>query len=142
VGLVNVSGNNCDLQLVFDGGSLGNPGKGYGSFHLGDRNGFETIERLEFGNNVTNNQAEYCTFIAGIEAALNHAQQNGQSPMSTSICVKTDSKLVVEQVNGRWKVKHPELQPLCLRARQLLAEFGRMQLSWQPRSQTVKLLGH
>ncbi len=55
----------CDLMLVFDGGSLGNPGKGYGSFHLADRDGYETIERLEFGNNVTNNQAEYRTMIAG-----------------------------------------------------------------------------
>jgi hypothetical protein len=50
--------------------------------------------------------------------------------------------LVVEQVNGRWKVKHPDLQPLCLQARQLIARFGRRSLSWQPRAETVKLLGH
>ena len=132
----------CDLTLVFDGGSLGNPGKGYGSFHLADRAGFETIERLEFGNNVTNNQAEYRIMIAGVEAALRHCSRTGLNPMSQSICVQTDSKLVVEQVNGRWKVKHPDLQPLCLRARQLLSQFGWKRLTWQPRAETVKLLGH
>ncbi len=129
-------------MLVFDGGSLGNPGKGYGSFHLSSRDGFETIERLEYGNNVTNNQAEYRTMLAGVEAALQWTREHGRNPTNLSICIKTDSKLVVEQVNGRWKVKHPDLQPLCLRARQLLAQFGRKQLTWHPRAESVKLLGH
>lgn len=136
------SDNDCDINLVFDGGSLGNPGKGYGSFHLADRNGFESIERLEFGDDVTNNQAEYRTFIAGIEAAISHANARSLDPISQSICIKTDSKLVVEQVNGRWKVKHPGLQPLCAEARRLLSKFGRTELTWHPRDRTVKLLGH
>ncbi len=131
-----------DLKLVFDGGSLGNPGKGYGSFLLTGDNGFELLQRLDFGDKVTNNQAEYRTFIAGIEAALSHAESTQSSPMSQSIVVKTDSKLVVEQVNGRWKVKHPDLQPLCRRARDLLARFGTSDLSWHPRAESVKLLGH
>ncbi len=136
------SDKECDITLVFDGGSLGNPGKGYGSFHLADRTGFASIERLDFGDDVTNNQAEYRTFIAGLQAAIAHANTQDLNPMSHSICVKTDSKLVVEQVSGRWKVKHPGLQPLCLQARQLLARFGRSDIAWQPRSKTVKLLGH
>jgi len=129
-------------MLVFDGGSLGNPGKGYGSFHLAGSDGFEILERLEFGDNVTNNQAEYRTFIAGIEAAISHAESNGTTARSQSISVRTDSKLVVEQVNGRWKVKHPDLQPLCKQARELLARFGSSDLSWHPRAESVKLLGH
>ncbi len=136
------SAQQCDLTLIFDGGSLGNPGKGYGSFQLVDRDGFETIERLNYGDQVTNNQAEYRTLIAGVESALMHVRQQQRNPLTQSICIKTDSKLVVEQVNGRWKVKHPDLQPLCLRARKLLAEFGHMQLTWHPRAQSVKVLGH
>ncbi len=131
-----------DLTLVFDGGSLGNPGKGYGSFHLSGSDGYEILERLEFGDHVTNNQAEYRTFIAGIEAALSRAESTQSNTMSQSISVKTDSKLVVEQVNGRWKVKHPDLQPLCRRARELLARFGKTDLTWHPRAESVKLLGH
>lgn len=132
----------CDLTLVFDGGSLGNPGKGYGSFHLLGQDGFETLERLNYGDRVTNNQAEYRTLIAGVEAAVQRCRSAGRSPASMSICVRTDSKLVVEQVNGRWKVRHPELQPLCLQAQKLLGQFGRVQLSWHPRAESVKLLGH
>lgn len=142
MGTLSRAAKNCDLTLIFDGGSLGNPGKGYGSFKLSDHHGFEIIERLDFGDGVTNNQAEYRTFIAGIAAALNHVTRQRRSPESQTLCVKTDSKLVVEQVNGRWKVKHPALQPLCARAKELLARFGRTQLTWQPRAETVKVLGH
>ncbi len=136
------SNNDFDLKLVFDGGSLGNPGKGYGSFHLSGRDGYEVLERLEFGDNVTNNQAEYRTCIAGIEAAISRAESTGTNPMEQSISIRTDSKLVVEQVNGRWKVKHPELQPLCRRARELVARFGKTELAWHPRAESVKVLGH
>lgn len=142
MGILNRATKDCDLTLIFDGGSLGNPGKGYGSFMLSDRHGFEEIKRLDFGDDITNNQAEYRTFIAGIAAALNHVTEQRRPPESQSICVKTDSKLVVEQVNGRWKVKHPALQPLCTRAKELLARFGRTQVTWQPRAETVKVLGH
>ena len=131
-----------DLTLIFDGGSLGNPGDGYGSFHLSDRFGYATIERLQYGKNVTNNQAEYRTLIEGLKAALTHAQAENLQPAACSISVGTDSKLVVEQVNGRRKVRHANMQPLCLQAKQLLAQFGRSELTWHPRAVSVKVLGH
>jgi probable phosphoglycerate mutase len=130
------------MTLVFDGGSLGNPGDGYGSFHLSDRHGFSTIERLQYGTNVTNNQAEYRTLIEGLKAALAHAREHDLQPSTCSISVRTDSKLVVEQVNGRWKVRHAGLQPLCIQAKQLIAQFGRSELAWHPRAVSVKVLGH
>jgi probable phosphoglycerate mutase len=136
------SPSRCDLSLVFDGGSLGNPGKGYGSFHLADRHGFEILERLTYGDNVTNNQAEYRTLIAGVEASIERCRAAGYDPKALAICIKTDSKLVVEQVNGRWKVRHPELQPLCREGQRLLSRFGLVELSWQPRAETVRRLGH
>jgi ribonuclease HI len=131
-----------DLTLIFDGGSLGNPGDGYGSFHLSDRFGYATIERLQYGKNVTNNQAEYRTLIEGLKAALTHAHAENLQPAVCSISVGTDSKLVVEQVNGRWKVRHANMQPLCLQAKQLLAQFGHSELTWHPRAVSVKVLGH
>lgn len=131
-----------DLELIFDGGSRGNPGWGYGSFRLSDRDGHSEIKSLEYGDDVTNNQAEYRTFIAGLEAALEHARKNSQQPDRLTIAVRTDSKLVVEQVLGRWKVRHAELQPLAQRARQLVAQFGGADIAWQPRAKTVKVLGH
>ena len=131
-----------DLEIVFDGGSKGNPGLGYGSFLLRDRDGFSEITRLEYGDRVTNNQAEYRTFIAAMETALAHADARGWEPGALSLTVRTDSQLVVEQVCGRWKVRHPELQPLSNQARELLGRFGRPDIRWQPRAQTVRVLGH
>lgn len=131
-----------DISIVFDGGSLGNPGKGYGSFRLRDRLGHESFVKLDYGDNVTNNQAEYRTLLAALEQAGEHAKQNGWQPRQLNISVRTDSKLVVEQVCGRWKVKNLELQPLSRRARELCAQFGHCDLAWQPRQQTVKVLGH
>ncbi len=131
-----------DLQIVFDGGSLGNPGRGYGSFRLTDRAGHSEIVRLDYGDNVTNNQAEYRTLIASLEEAIRHAEAHGWRPEELHLSVRTDSQLVVEQILGRWRVRHPDLRPLHARARQLLARFGSKDVAWQPRRMTVQILGH
>lgn len=134
--------NDADLTIVCDGGSLGNPGKGYGSFRLTDRHGHNEITRLEFGPNMTNNQAEYRTLIAALEQALAHASDQQQQPANLRLQVLTDSQLLVEQVLGRWKVRNAGLQPLNARARELLAAFGSREVVWQPRAKTVRVLGH
>ena len=121
------------LTLVFDGGSLGNPGKGYGSFKLTGPGGLDEIVRLDLGNNVTNNQAEYRTLIAGLERAFDWAQRAGRDPHRLHVMVATDSKLVVEQMSGRWKVKHPDMRPLAMEANRL-APFGTT-YTWVPREQ-------
>jgi ribonuclease HI len=131
-----------DLDLVFDGGSLGNPGIGYGSFRLKDRTGYSEIVRLDFGDNVTNNQAEYRTLIAGLEAALGLADRLSQSAQVARLRIRSDSRLVVEQVLGHCKVRHPDLRPLNARARDLLSRFGSYDIAWQPRQVTVRILGH
>jgi ribonuclease HI len=130
------------IELVFDGGSLGNPGKGYGSFRLTvDGVDFE-IDELDFGDDVTNNQAEYRTLIEGLKEAINVVQRSDVQPGDVSIDIVTDSKLVVEQVNGRWKVKNAGLKPLQAEACRLLGHFGEPNLIWQPRAKTVRVLGH
>ena len=128
--------------LVCDGGSLGNPGQGYGSFRLSDSTHHQEIVRLDFGDGITSNQAEYRTLIAGIEGAVRQAATHGVRPECASLVIRTDSKLLVEQVAGRWKVRHPDLQPLHARARALLRQFGDWEISWQPRAETVRVLGH
>jgi ribonuclease HI len=130
------------LELVFDGGSLGNPGKGYGSFRLTVDGEHLSIEELDFGDNITNNQAEYGTLIEGLKVAIEYLQEHAVSPKAASIEILTDSKLVVEQVNGRWKVKNDGLKPLCAEARSLLGQFGNAKLSWHRRANSVKVLGH
>ncbi|MCM8749134.1 reverse transcriptase-like protein [Thermomicrobiaceae bacterium CFH 74404] len=136
------SDSRADLSLLVDGGSLGNPGRGYGSFRLADREGHEEIVRLEFGDQVTNNQAEYRTLIAALEAALAHALEHGWSPERLSLAIVTDSQLMAEQMSGRWRVRQPHLKPLYQRARALLQRFGRVEISWRPRREIVAVLGH
>jgi ribonuclease HI len=130
------------LALIFDGGSRGNPGQGYGSFRLSVNGVHLPVEELDFGDNITNNQAEYGTLIAGLERAFQYVRENGWSPEDVSIAVLTDSKLVVEQVNGRWKVKNAGLKPLQERARALIRQFGDARLEWHPRAESVRVLGH
>lgn len=131
-----------DLTIVCDGGSLGNPGKGYGSYRLADRTGASVIERLDFGPDMTNNQAEYRTLIAALEAALERAARHGWAAPELRLKVLTDSQLLVQQVLGKWKVRNAGLQPLNAHARELLARFGSRDVVWQPRAATVRVLGH
>ena len=61
--------NDADYTIIFDGGSRGNPGEGYGSYELRTR-AERQIERLTFGDHVTNNEAEYRTLIAALRDVL------------------------------------------------------------------------
>lgn len=129
----------ADFTIVFDGGSIGNPGRGYGSYQTVGRDGGATERRLEYGTGITNNQAEYRTLVHALEDL---AVRLGVDAAQTSIAVRGDSRLVIEQVGGRWKVKHPELQPLQRRAVELLRGFARSDVAWHPRQKSVRVLGH
>jgi len=125
--------------IVFDGGALGNPGRGYGSYHITANDGEVIHERLEYGDRVTNNQAEYRTLIEALES-LN--RRLGPDTSGTALLIRGDSQLVINQVLGRWKVKHPDLKPLHQRAVQLVSMFGSVDIAWHPRAMSVRLLGH
>ena len=133
----------ADYTLIFDGGSLGNPGPGYGSYVLiRNADGRQRLQRLDFGEAMTNNQAEYRTLIAGLEDLIGVIEQAGHDPAEVSIEVRGDSRLVLNQVAGKWKVKQPHLRPLRDRVRELLGRFGKSELLWQERAASVDILGH
>ncbi len=110
-----------------DGGSRGNPGPAaYGAL-LKDADTGEVI--AEDGQTIgvtTNNVAEYSGLIAGLKLAELYAP-------GADIEVRMDSKLVVEQMSGRWKIKHPGMRPLAMEANRL-APFGTT-YTWVPREQ-------
>lgn len=115
------------VVVVADGGSRGNPGPaGYGAAVL-DPAGTVLAERAAGLGRVTNNVAEYAGLIAGLEAAIEWGARR--------VDVRMDSKLVVEQMSGRWKVKHPDLRPLATRVAELVAELDEVTFTWVPRSQ-------
>ncbi|GAA3173963.1 MULTISPECIES: bifunctional RNase H/acid phosphatase [Streptomyces] len=98
------------LIVEADGGSRGNPGPaGYGAVVLDAATGEALAEAAEFLGTVTNNVAEYRGLVAGLRAA--HALDP-----AARIRVRMDSKLVVEQMSGRWQIKHPDMKPLAAEA--------------------------
>jgi probable phosphoglycerate mutase len=110
-----------------DGGSRGNPGPAaYGAVLRDARTGEVIAERGETIGVATNNVAEYRGLIAGLELAAEHAPD-------AEIEVRMDSKLVVEQMSGRWKVKHESMKPLAIQANRL-APPGTT-YTWVPRAE-------
>ncbi|WP_199433875.1 bifunctional RNase H/acid phosphatase [Qaidamihabitans albus] len=113
-----------------DGGSRGNPGPaGYGAVVKDAATGRVLAERRAGLGVTTNNVAEYRGLIAGLEAAAEAG--------ASTVDARLDSKLVVEQMSGRWKIKNAVLQPLALRARDLAAGFERIRYEWIPRAQNA-----
>jgi probable phosphoglycerate mutase len=119
------------LVVEADGGSRGNPGPaGYGAV-LTDADSGEVLHRegRSLGT-ATNNVAEYEGLLAGLRAARDvdpHAD----------IDVRMDSKLVVEQMSGRWKVKHEGLRPLASEAAELVRGLGSVRFTWIPRERNT-----
>ncbi|WP_334023821.1 bifunctional RNase H/acid phosphatase [Nocardia terpenica] len=111
-----------------DGGSRGNPGPaGYGAVVWDADRERVLAERKEALGVATNNVAEYRGLIAGLSAAAELGARE--------VDVRMDSKLVVEQMTGRWKVKHTAMIPLADQARRLAAGFDRVDFEWIPRAQ-------
>ena len=112
-----------------DGGSRGNPGPAsYGALVRDATTGAVIAQRGETIGRATNNVAEYSGLIAGLELYAEHTP-------GAALEVRMDSKLVVEQMAGRWKIKHPDMRPLADRARRL-APAG-TQWTWVPRAQNA-----
>lgn len=106
-----------------DGGSRGNPGPaGFGAVVRRADDGRVLAERSGGLGRATNNFAEYRGLIAGLRAA-------GELG-ATEAEIRLDSKLVVEQMSGRWKIKHPDLQPLAREATQLVFGFVSANFRW------------
>jgi len=116
------------LRLVVeaDGGSRGNPGVAAGGAVVLDaQTGVVLAEVGVYVGVATNNVAEYSGLIAGLEAAFDREA-------AAAVDVRMDSKLVVEQMTGRWKIKHPGMRVLALRA-QALIEGRDVTFQWVPR---------
>ncbi|MBX3013498.1 MAG: reverse transcriptase-like protein [Caldilineaceae bacterium] len=130
------------IAIVFDGGSRGNPGQGYGSYALYWPGEPAHVVRLRFGNQATNNEAEYDTLITALEAILKRLRDAGADPKTARLDVRGDSLLVINQVQGIWQCKEVRLQSRCQQARTLLQQFGEWRLQHHARNKSVEVLGH
>ncbi|MQS36955.1 reverse transcriptase-like protein, partial [Streptomyces katsurahamanus] len=109
-----------------DGGSRGNPGPaGYGAVVIDAASGETLAEAAEYIGVATNNVAEYKGLVAGLKAAY------ALDP-EAKVHVRMDSKLVVEQMSGRWKIKHPDMKPLAAQAARVFPASS-VTYEWIPR---------
>jgi probable phosphoglycerate mutase len=106
----------ADLVAYVDGGARGNPGPAGFGVRIERRDGTLVEEFAESIGVATNNVAEYRGLLAALEWARAHAHH--------ALHVRSDSLLMVQQMRGVYKVKHPGLQPLHAKARLLAHEIG------------------
>lgn len=111
--------------IHFDGGGQSpGPVKAACIVELSDGSTHEKVQLFDRGSH---NFAEYQALILGLRLARKHGAQE--------VVAKGDSTLVVKQVNGDWKTKHPTLQPLRAEVRELLAQFDHWRVEWIPREE-------
>jgi len=116
--------------LFADGAARGNPGPAGSGALLLDETGKPIAELTLSLGHATNNVAEYRALILGLEEARRLGIEQ--------IDVRMDSLLVVRQMQGLWKIKHPGLRPLALRAGALLAQFGQRTIEHIPREENSR----
>ena len=115
--------------LYSDGAARGNPGPAGAGAVLLDEDGHVIAELTKFLGVATNNVAEYTAFIIGLE----EAKRRGVDDLDA----RMDSLLVVEQMRGRWRIKHPNMKPLALRAGELFASFPKRTIAHVPREENT-----
>ena len=113
------------LRLHVDGASRGNPGEAGFGIHVTAPDGSEVAGLFGYLGTATNNVAEYQALLHGLRFALARGAR--------SVEVFSDSELLVRQIEGRYRVKHPGLQPLHREAQSLLARFEKWRVAHVPR---------
>jgi ribonuclease HI len=117
------------LVVHVDGGARGNPGPAAAAAVVSRPDGEVLDEAHQVLGVTTNNVAEYRGLLLGLERA--------RALGATEVEVVNDSELVAKQVNGAYKVKHPDMRPLHARAAAALAEFDRWTVRSVPRAQNA-----
>lgn len=111
-------------EIYIDGASRGNPGKAGAGILLID-SGNDSKEIKKYLGTCTNNHAEYLALITALETFRN--------PGDKSLRIYTDSQLVANQINGNWKVKHPDISKLHAKAKKLIDRFKSFSIHYIPR---------
>lgn len=114
------------LYINIDGAARGNPGPAAVGIVIADSAGLPLRECGECIGRATNNVAEYSALLRGLELALELG--------GTSLEVRSDSELLVKQMNGLYRVKNEQLLPLYQAARQACQDFAAVRIQHVPRS--------
>lgn len=119
--------------IQFDGGAKPNPGQAYGSYQITGCYKAKKL-RIPYGF-ATNNEAEYLALISALEDLILHSK-------ATEVDIISDSELVVNTIQLKWKCRKPHLAVLRDRILLLLNRLNDWKATWKPRSVNVKTFGH
>lgn len=112
-----------EFMLYADGGARGNPGPAGAGAVVFDNLGNRVVEVADYLGIATNNVAEYEAILRGLRKLVE--EYPPETLKDSKLAIRMDSKLVIEQLSGRYKVKHPNLVPRYLEVKNLLARhFG------------------
>ncbi|GGG71278.1 bifunctional RNase H/acid phosphatase [Corynebacterium pelargi] len=119
------------LLIEADGGSRGNPGPAGAGTVVRDADTGTVLASLAYVvGKATNNVAEYRGLLNGLEVAA--------SLGANLVSVRMDSKLVVEQMSGRWKIKHPDMRELAMECKKIERGLEQVEYQWVPRKQNSR----
>ena len=122
-----MTGEGASLRVFIDGASRGNPGEAGFGVHATDETGAEVASLYGYLGRATNNVAEYEALLHALRWALGRGARR--------LSVFSDSELVVKQMNGAYKVKHPDMQARHREALGLLRRFEKAAIAHVPREQ-------
>jgi ribonuclease HI len=103
------------LLVYTDGGSRGNPGPAWCGVFVADQDGNSVEKRFKYIGVATNNIAEYTAALLGISRAIDLG--------ATEFELRADSKLVIEQLSGNYKIKNPELKKIFLEIQERIGKW-------------------
>jgi ribonuclease HI len=112
---------------------------GYGSYEVTCNGAVLAHTQLDFGDNVTNNQAEYMTLLSVLQWLADYL---GTDAARATVSVRGDSQLVIRQLKGEWKIKDARLRRIAEDTRAQMNRFHKVSLQWHRREVSVERLGH
>ena len=121
--------------IFCDGGSLNNQSAKDRSAYLSYKVNDDIYREKDLGT-LTNNEAEYRSLISSLNFLLDNRLQNNE------VIINMDSALVVNQVNGKWKIKSPSLMKLNKVSKDLIKNFPKLDLCWIDNLKMKQVLGH
>lgn len=125
-----------NIIIFTDGGSRGNPGPAASGAVIANSDGTILQEYGQFLGKATNNEAEYQALILGLKKA--RALFGKAKAKKMDVEIKSDSELMVRQMNGEYKIENSNIQPLFLKARNLAVDFADVSYTAIPRAQNTK----
>lgn len=127
------------LIIHTDGASRGNPGPSSYGFTIHDEDGKLLVKRGKYIGEATNNVAEYTAVLEALKhvSSLPRVKSRGIKGYVSGIDLYADSKLVAEQLSGRFKVKAKHLKPIIEKIKILALELGGVSYNHIPRSKNM-----